>query len=345
MTLPAAADIALQALDAPEQRADGGPVAGALVVTSLGGQTVTDVGPSAGAPARARTVVVEATAGCEPSWLPTFGGSSSLDGIVFALAVFDDGGGPALYAGGAFQAAGGVAAARIAKWDGSAWSPLGSGMNDYVQALAVFDDGSGPALYAGGWFTSAGGVGTNRVAKWDGSTWSSFEIVALAAFDDGLGGAALHVGGNFTAAFDSGDSYLAKWGCPAIASLPGCAGNLATLEALASGAPLGAPLPLRVTGSAAASGLGQVYFGAYGLDAGGCGLLVPGIGELLLALAPTPSLVASGILAGGVCDVAPPVPSTPALSGVTAHLQGLALDLALASPIEPTNALAVTLGP
>ena len=107
----------------------------------------------------------------------------------------------------------------------------------------------------------------------------------------------------------------------------------------------GAALPLRITGSAAASGLGQVDFGASGLDAGGCGLVVPGIGELLLALAPTPKLVAGGVLAGGVCDVAPPVPAAPALIGVTAHLQGIAVDLALASPIEPTNALAVLLGP
>ena len=51
-------------------------------------------------------------------------------GDVHALAVFDDGGGPALYAGGDFTTAGGVAANRIAKWDGSSWSALGSGMND-----------------------------------------------------------------------------------------------------------------------------------------------------------------------------------------------------------------------
>jgi len=46
---------------------------------------------------------------------------------VRALAVFDDGSGPALYAGGDFTTAGGVAANRIAKWNGSSWSQLGSG--------------------------------------------------------------------------------------------------------------------------------------------------------------------------------------------------------------------------
>jgi hypothetical protein len=37
---------------------------------------------------------------------------------VGALTVFDDGSGPALYAGGTFVTAGGVTVSRIAKWDG-----------------------------------------------------------------------------------------------------------------------------------------------------------------------------------------------------------------------------------
>jgi hypothetical protein len=265
---------------------------------------------------------------------------AEMNGFVFDLATF----GPALYAVGDFTTAGG-AAKRIAKWNGTSWSALGAGLDAPAYALLVHDDGSGPALYAGGDFSLAGAVLAIGIARWDGS-WSALQggspggVRELANF----GAGALLAAGGFTVS-PGGDSYVALWGCPAIASLPGCAGNAATLEALASSAPLGVPLPLRITGSAAASGLGQVYFGASGLNAGGCGLLVPGIGELLLALTPTPSLVAGGILARGVCDLAPTVPATPALSGVTAHLQGLAIDAALANPIEPTNALAVTLGP
>ena len=77
-----------------------------------------------------------------------------------------------LYAGGYFTTAGGVTATNIAKWDGSAWSALGSGMNgdgDIVYALAV----SGTNLYAGGDFTTAGGVPANYIAKWNGSAWSA----------------------------------------------------------------------------------------------------------------------------------------------------------------------------
>lgn len=92
---------------------------------------------------------------------------------VLALTVFDDGGGPALYAGGGFTTAGGVRANRIARWDGSTWSALGSGMNGTVWALTVFDDGSGPGLYAGGLFSTAGDRVSGFLARWSG-TWGEF---------------------------------------------------------------------------------------------------------------------------------------------------------------------------
>ena len=78
--------------------------------------------------------------------------STGFNGYVRTMVAFDDGSGPALYAGGSFTTAGGASASYIAKWNGTSWSAWlpGSGMNGPVQALAVFDDGSGPALYAGG---------------------------------------------------------------------------------------------------------------------------------------------------------------------------------------------------
>ena len=74
------------------------------------------------------------------------------DAGVYALAVS----GTNLYAGGGFTTAGGVPANYIAKWDGSAWSALGSGSgrrNSYVYALAA--DGAGH-LFVGGDFSLAG---------------------------------------------------------------------------------------------------------------------------------------------------------------------------------------------
>ncbi|MBI4661778.1 MAG: hypothetical protein HY735_23395, partial [Verrucomicrobia bacterium] len=75
-----------------------------------------------------------------------------MNGPVYTLAV--DGTGN-LYAGGQFNAAGGVGANFVAKWNGSNWSALGSGMNYHVYALAM--DGAGN-VYAGGQFNGAGGV-------------------------------------------------------------------------------------------------------------------------------------------------------------------------------------------
>ena len=152
----------------------------------------------------------------------------AMSNLVTDLRVFDDGSaaGPALYAGGWFQFAGGVAANRIAKWDGSSWSPVGSGMDKYVSSLGVFDDmtGSGPALFAGGVFTVAGGTVAHNVAKWDGSSWSSLAsgmndgVNAFAEFDDKSGsGPALFAGGDFTTSA-AGDSHIAKWGCPSYAT-------------------------------------------------------------------------------------------------------------------------------
>src|ERR1051326_5807226 len=62
-----------------------------------------------------------------------------------------------VYAGGTFTNAGGIAANHMARWDGSSWSAIGSGMNAEVKALAV----SGGDPYAGGSFTNAGGLSAN----------------------------------------------------------------------------------------------------------------------------------------------------------------------------------------
>ena len=81
---------------------------------------------------------------------------------VHALAINSSGN---LYAGGKFyNPPGAWTVNRIAKWNGTSWSALGSGMNKYVNAL-VFDSASN--LYAGGDFTTAGGVSANRIARWN----------------------------------------------------------------------------------------------------------------------------------------------------------------------------------
>ena len=121
--------------------------------------------------------------------------------------------GSTLYAGGNFTTAGGVAANYIAKWDGSSWSALGSGMNERVIALAV----SGSTVYAGGFFTTAGDSPANYVAQWDGSSWSDVGFgVSGGYFFPGVwalaaSGNNLFVGGVFAMAGDTAVNNIAQW--------------------------------------------------------------------------------------------------------------------------------------
>lgn len=52
---------------------------------------------------------------------------------------------------------------RIARWDGSSWAALGSGVNAAVLALTVLSSGE---LVAGGTFKTAGGVPAGYWARW-----------------------------------------------------------------------------------------------------------------------------------------------------------------------------------
>ena len=123
--------------------------------------------------------------------------TSSLNGHVTALKAS----GSVMYVGGDFTNAGGVPNAdRIAKWNGSAWSALGSGIgNGAVYAIAV----AGGKVYAGGTFINAGGdPKADYLAVWSGTTWAHFceatgpaltgEVKALQVI-----GNRLYIGGGF----------------------------------------------------------------------------------------------------------------------------------------------------
>jgi hypothetical protein len=120
-------------------------------------------------------------------------GGTGTNASVRALVPFDDGTGLSLYAGGVFTTIGTVAANRVARWNGSAWIPLGSGTDGPVRAMAIHDNGTGPRLYIAGDFNLAGGQSASRVAKWNGSEWEPagslplISVLSLVAFDAGTG--------------------------------------------------------------------------------------------------------------------------------------------------------------
>lgn len=133
-----------------------------------------------------------------------------VNGTVYAL-VFDSST-SSLYVGGDFTDAGGVPNTKyIAKWDGTTWSALKTGMNKAVRALALDSQGN---LYAGGDFTSADGVlNTNYIAKWSSSSWTALKTGMNGAVHALVfSGTTLYVGGKFTGANGTTNTaYIAKW--------------------------------------------------------------------------------------------------------------------------------------
>jgi hypothetical protein len=128
--------------------------------------------------------------------------------IIFALAIDSQGN---VYGGGAFiNWDGNANEDRIWKYNGSVFSALGTGMNEYVSTLEI---DSSDNLYAGGLFTTAGGTTVNYIAKWNGSAWSalssgmSAEVFWIFYMRNGN----LAVGGNFTTAGGVSASRIAIW--------------------------------------------------------------------------------------------------------------------------------------
>lgn len=144
-------------------------------------------------------------------WQP-IGGTENPGGYlakwVSALTVYNGD----LIAGGDFVTVGGRTVNRIARWDGSLWQPLGSGMDNSVLALTVYDGD----LIAGGRFTTAGGVPCGNTARWEGTQWlplgsapanPGLEVRSLATYHGELFAGGLFIDDGFWA-------YLARWACP-----------------------------------------------------------------------------------------------------------------------------------
>jgi len=126
-------------------------------------------------------------------------GESAVSGVRSAITFDPDGAGIILaqpVVGGNFW---GEPLNSIARFDGAAWLPLGSGVgpatfHPYVTCMAVFED----ALVTGGQFLTAGGVSVQGLARWDGVAWRAFPDERAAGPNTltVLGGS-LYAGGRF----------------------------------------------------------------------------------------------------------------------------------------------------
>ena len=162
--------------------------------------------------------------GCVDNWDTNFIQNGANDDV---NVIVSDGAGK-IYIGGDFTSIQGVAANRVAVWDGLSWSGLGTGVSGTVNAIAV----DGMNVYVGGNFFSAGGVPSRNAAKWNGSSWSAMGaglgggthvVEAIAVY-----GGAVYVGGNFNIADGSPANGLVKWDGTAYSS----AGTQGTVNVL-----------------------------------------------------------------------------------------------------------------
>ncbi|HRQ64795.1 MAG TPA: hypothetical protein PKZ76_08030 [Xanthomonadaceae bacterium] len=153
-------------------------------------------------------------------WRPLMADSAAAglapDNTARAMAVYDDGNGPALYVAGELFHVGDRPSRGIARWTGVDWEPLAGGPDGGIRALAVHDDGSGPRLYAGGSFQTVGGVSMPHLARWDGQAWSAVgaapdgPVFALLSSNFG-GSSALYAGGGFQNIGGTTLNFAGRW--------------------------------------------------------------------------------------------------------------------------------------
>lgn len=133
--------------------------------------------------------------------------NDGLNGTVHALELQSG----SIYAGGTFTQTGdGISRPRIARWSGTGWIALGSGIND---GSAVYDlEILNGKLYAGGSFTEAGGIVANNIASWNGTNWEALEagvngsVNVIAKTDTSL-----FVGGDFSSSSGKSVSNISEW--------------------------------------------------------------------------------------------------------------------------------------
>jgi hypothetical protein len=122
-----------------------------------------------------------------------------------------------LYAGGTFTKAGSLSVNRMAQWDGSSWSAMGSGitgagLSPSVNSIAIVS----PNVYVAGNFTNAGGILASNVAVWNGLSWSALGSGTASATSPTVNGIVasgddVYIGGQFAFAGDKPAQFIAHW--------------------------------------------------------------------------------------------------------------------------------------
>lgn len=151
-------------------------------------------------------LVAGAGAALADPWYNVLGG---LNGPCYAIAVS----GANVYVGGSFTMADTAVVRNIARWNGTNWSRLASGLFGECHALIVLTNGD---VIAGGAFTRAGAVAANRIARWNNasSTWAALgaglnNVCYALALNSNQ--STLFAGGIFTQAGTVAANFTARW--------------------------------------------------------------------------------------------------------------------------------------
>lgn len=137
-----------------------------------------------------------------------------------------------VYAGGAFEQicgnapcdSGNTTAHHVAHWNGSAWGPVGNGVDNLVRTIAFKES----EVYFGGGFQILCGPSTcdssntraNGIAKWDGAQWTRLDFGVNGSVQElATDGTNLYLGGSFDqicgddlcTSNNNAVNYLAKW--------------------------------------------------------------------------------------------------------------------------------------
>jgi hypothetical protein len=151
------------------------------------------------------------------AWNSVNGQLDQFDDSIWALKVFNDGSGNALYVGGNYQDIGGTTYDFIARWNGSTYTEVGGTIAGPVALIVLSLEVFNGELYAGGRFTSIAGIPATHIARWNGTQWQAVgggitgtQVLCMKVFNDGTGDA-LYVAGGFTAAGGVPATRIAKW--------------------------------------------------------------------------------------------------------------------------------------
>ncbi len=132
--------------------------------------------------------------------------STFLDGSTQVVAEYDGD----TIVGGDFTEISGVAANRVARWDGSQWHAMGDGFNGTVTTIASYQG----ELYAAGAFDHSGSSAVAHVARWDsdGQTWQPLTIgVNNTVYRVKVINDELWVLGDFSSAGGESATGMARW--------------------------------------------------------------------------------------------------------------------------------------